>query len=102
MPKDVAYKHPFELSKSAKGNPVISVDFGDILENNGGYEIPVPTYFQLIKKNEPELALQWRMKIREVFQALFVIGYVVIGLRKSDKDVQYYQFVKRNTIPLNR
>jgi predicted GNAT superfamily acetyltransferase len=102
MPKDVAYKHPFELSKSAKGHPMISVDFGAILTNNDGYEIPVPTYFQLIKKNEPELALQWRMKIREVFQALFVIGYVVIGLRKSDEDVQYYQFVKHSTIPLNR
>ena len=102
MPKDVEYIHPFELSKSAKGNPLISVDFQAILENNDGYEIPVPTYFQLIKKNEPELALQWRMNIREVFQALFAIGYVVIGLRKSDEDVQYYQFVKRSTVPLNR
>ena len=101
MPKHVAYQHPFELDKSPKGNPVISIDLSEILANSDGFEIPVPTGFQLIKKNEPELALEWRMKIREVFQALFAEGYAVVGLRKSDEDVQYYQFVKRSTIPLN-
>ncbi|QBP41924.1 GNAT family N-acetyltransferase [Paenisporosarcina antarctica] len=102
MPKDVTYHLPCELGKSAKGHPIVSVDYSAILENSVGYEIPVPTYFQLIKKNEPELALQWRMKVREVFQALFAMEYAVIGLRKSDEDVQYYQFVKRSSIPLNR
>jgi predicted GNAT superfamily acetyltransferase len=102
MPKHIAYQHPFELDKSAKGNPVVSVDFSEIPANSDGFEIPVPTDIQLIKKNEPELALEWRIKIREVFQSLFAEGYAVVGLRKSDEDVQYYQFVKRITIPLNR
>lgn len=94
------YDRPFKIEKSHKGNPTLVVDSENFLLNRVGVEVPVPEQFQLIKKNEPELALDWRMKIRTVFQMLFGSGYALVGVNRSEEGVHYYQFVKRNTIPL--
>jgi len=100
IPQVSEYDRPFKVEKSHKGNPTLVVDSKNVLLNSVGVEVPVPEQFQLIKKNEPELALDWRLKIRTVFQSLFGSGYALVGVNRSEEGVHYYQFVKRNTIPL--
>lgn len=72
-----------------------------LLEKN--IEVPVPKNFQDMKKSDPELALDWRMKIRTIFQHLFSGGFALIGVRKAeDGNVHYYQFVPKAAIPLGQ
>lgn len=94
------YHRPFTVRQSDHGNPQISYDVKDIQLNSEGIEVPIPKDFQAIKKEEPALALEWRLSIREVFQLLFAEGYAVIGLRRTHEDVYYYQLIKKENIPL--
>ena len=100
-PQNTSYVRPFAVGQSEKGYPMIEVNLEEIPSGSDGIEVPVPENIQLIKKNEPELALDWRLKIRTVFQTLFGAGYALVGLKKSDEGVHYYQLIKRSTIPLN-
>ena len=100
-PQNTSYVRPFAVGQSEKGYPMIEVNLENIPLDSDGIEVPVPENIQLIKKNEPELALDWRLKIRTVFQTLFGAGYALVGLKKSDEGVHYYQLIKRSTIPLN-
>ncbi|WP_203246513.1 GNAT family N-acetyltransferase [Sporosarcina beigongshangi] len=99
-PKITGYVQPFAVGYSAQGNPTIEVEPAKIPTNSEGIEVPVPEDFQFIKKTEPSLALDWRLKIRTVFQTLFGAGYVAVSVKKTDEGVHYYQFVKRSTVPL--
>ena len=100
-PQNTSYVRPFAVGQSEKGYPMIEVNLENIPLDSDGIEVPVPENIQLIKKNEPELALDWRMNIRTVFQTLFGAGYALVGLKKSDEGVHYYQLIKRSAIPLN-
>lgn len=100
-PQIVDYHRPFGVKQSELGNPMIEVELSDIRTDSEGIEVPVPAAIQLIKKSEPELALDWRMKMRVICQTLFDAGYALVGVNRSDEGVHYYQFVKRETIPLN-
>lgn len=95
------YARPFTVGQSEKGNPMMEGNLERFSSSSDGIEVPIPENIQFIKKDEPELALDWRMKIRAVYQSLFGAGYALVGLRKSDTDVHYYQFIKRTMIPLN-
>ncbi|MDN7228116.1 GNAT family N-acetyltransferase [Planococcus sp. N064] len=94
------YRNPFDISRSSLGFPVLQLPENDLPQGAEGYEVPVPQDFQTIKKQEPGLALDWRMKIRSVFQYLFEAGFAVTGVRKAEAGVHYYQFVPTDTIPL--
>ncbi|PID24112.1 GNAT family N-acetyltransferase [Sporosarcina sp. P7] len=100
-PQLANYDRPFDVGQSEKGNPMMEVNLEEISSSSEGMEVPIPKNIQFIKKDEPELALDWRMKIRAVFQSLFGAGYALVGLKKSDTDVHYYQFIKRTMIPLH-
>ncbi|MFD0829326.1 GNAT family N-acetyltransferase [Neobacillus sp. M.A.Huq-85] len=58
--------------------------------------VPVPSNFQTLKKKNPELAIAWRMKTREVFFHYFKNGWTAIDLlrTKSDPDLCYYVLKK--------
>ena len=59
--------------------------------------VPVPANLQEMKKIDMDLALDWRMKTREIFQYYFQKGYTAIRLVKSDSEyVYYYQLMKLN------
>jgi predicted GNAT superfamily acetyltransferase len=64
--------------------------------------VPVPSDFQTLKKNNPELALSWRMSTRELFTYYFKNGWTVIDLyrRKLDPDLCYYVLKKLNSLSL--
>lgn len=64
-------------------------------------KVPVPANFQTLKRKDIELAIDWRMKTREIFQTLFGKGYAAVALEKgSDESVHYYVLVKRSTLTL--
>lgn len=53
------------------------------------YTVPVPADVQSIKEQDPSLALDWRMKTREIFTKAFAEGYAVVGVHKKDVFCEY-------------
>lgn len=99
-PNLLHYQQPFTVCESDQGSPKISYDVKDIPVHCEGIEVPIPKDFQTIKKKEPTLALAWRLSVRKIFQLLFSAGYAVVGLRRANEEVYYYQLIKRESIPL--
>lgn len=63
--------------------------------------VPVPVLFEQLKEADAELALDWRLKTRAVFQSLFADGWAVVHVvRKQDELVQYYVLCKREDLSL--
>jgi predicted GNAT superfamily acetyltransferase len=55
--------------------------------------VEVPFDLQALKPGAPEIARQWRLHIREVFQAAFTAGYTAVALlRQTDRN--YYLLQK--------
>lgn len=100
LPKVSEYNRPFKMSETEKGNPKLLYTNEPIPMNSEGIEVPIPHDIQKMKNNEPELALDWRMKTRTIFQTLFGAGYALINVNRSSENVQYYQLVKKESIPL--
>lgn len=64
--------------------------------------VPVPAFFQQMKKEDMGLAIDWRMKTRSIFQQLFNAGYTAVSLiRHEDAPVHHYLFVKRSELQLD-
>lgn len=101
-PGILPFQQPIQLTQSASGHPAIESGLDHLRIEAEAVEIPVPKSFQTIKKEDFQLALDWRLKIRQAFQQLFENGFALAGVRKADKDVQYYQFVPKSSIPLNQ
>lgn len=101
-PKITKFENPFQTTRTATNYPILEKDEVELPLEAEGIEVPVPQDFQEIKKQEPQLAMDWRLKIRSVFQQLFKEGFAVIGVRKAGEGVHYYQFVPADTIPLKR
>lgn len=99
---NVPFENPFTVGISSEGNPLLNGSVIDLQAEKEGIEVPIPTDIQQIKKSEPELAYDWRMKIREVYQFLFAEGYALTGVRKAKGPVQFAQFIPRNRIPLQK
>ncbi len=101
-PEGMHFETPYRTHLSELGHPALEVDGNELEGRAEAYEVPVPKAFQTIKKEEPELALDWRLKIREIFQTLFARGYALIGVRKTEDAVQYYQFIPKEMISLEK
>jgi len=66
-----------------------------ILEaNNEKLLIEAPNNFQLIKKQNSTLALDWRLSLREVFQKYFKMGYVVSDVVASKELTSFYYMIE--------
>lgn len=100
QPLDVVYERPFTIEMRSDGYPKMTIALQDIDPTSEGIEIAIPKHIQQIKQQAPDLALDWRMKIREAFQFLFDKGFAIVNLNKTEEDICYYQFIKRAEIPL--
>lgn len=94
----------FNIKTTEKNLPKL-VDFAASLEkvlrdqHTNQILVPVPAYFQQIKKTEFNLAVDWRLKTREIFQALFNSGFAVCALKRNEEQlVHYYVLVKKDVL----
>lgn len=63
--------------------------------------VPVPVNIQELKQNDADLALDWRLKTRAVFQLCFSKGWTVVHvLRQLNEKCQYYVLCKRDKLEL--
>lgn len=63
------------------------------------YLVPVPADITELKEQDLDLAIDWRMKTRAIFQTLFQNGYTAIELVKSSGEpVYHYLVVQKNTV----
>lgn len=90
-------KHMFSWTLTDNGLPALAnIDF---TLHNEPVLVPVPANFQALKSQDSGLALDWRMKTRDIFQTLFGQGYTAVLLRKTSKEpVHYYVLVKKASI----
>lgn len=63
--------------------------------------VPIPMENHKLKEHDPELALDWRYKTREVFVSLFSQGWVACHvIRKQDELCEYYVLCRRSELGL--
>lgn len=97
---DEVERLPFETTKSGL------TMLGDVATSRT-YEseqiwVPVPSNFQQLKSKDLQLALNWRMKTRSLFQTLFQQGYSAVSLERSkDGPVHHYVLVKKESLKIN-
>lgn len=80
------------------GIPVRTVLYNEKLTADV-YSFTVPKDFQHVKAYSQELAVEWRMTTRKIFQELFSAGYTAVHLIPGKYTAQYI-FVKHNTLQL--
>jgi predicted GNAT superfamily acetyltransferase len=62
-----------------------------VKESQGGYLVPVPSNIQLIKQQNPDVALAWRYAVRAAISEAFSVGYMITGVhRKLDSKIHFY------------
>jgi predicted GNAT superfamily acetyltransferase len=60
-------------------------------ENQGGYRVPVPSNIQLIKQQNPDVAIAWRHAVRAAISEAFSGGYMITGVqRELDSKIHFY------------
>lgn len=81
-------------------SPIITVS-KSVKPVHDAYTVPIPEDFQLLKKRNPNLAMEWRLKTRVIFQQLLSKDYVAVDLiRKPEQAVSYYVFKRKNHVNL--
>ncbi|MGG3434336.1 GNAT family N-acetyltransferase [Heyndrickxia coagulans] len=86
------------LAFNEKGQPVCIIEQENELTGQA-YSITVPKDFQGLKAVSEDLALDWRLKTRRLFQKLFHAGYAAVQLEKHDTNGKYI-FIKKDTLEL--
>jgi predicted GNAT superfamily acetyltransferase len=62
-----------------------------VKESQGGYRVPVPANIQLIKEQNPDVALAWRYAVRAAISEAFSVGYMITGVqRELDSKIHFY------------
>lgn len=74
------------LQSGSFARPVL----GQTLGYENEYIIPVPRYLHDMKRDQIDLAKEWRFILRNQFQHALANGYVVTGLLRSEDPVHYY------------
>lgn len=67
--------------------------------NAHAYSMAVPKDFQQLKREDPALALDWRLKTRTQFQKLFKAGFSAVNVTPYD-DYAEYIFVRTTELKL--
>lgn len=63
--------------------------------------LPVPRFFQQMKKDDISLAVDWRYKTRKIFQQAFDRGYAAVSILKDQKEpIQFYVLVEKNRLAI--
>ncbi|PIC67046.1 GNAT family N-acetyltransferase [Sporosarcina sp. P21c] len=98
---NLIYSRPFQIQLSDNSHPILLLPETTEWLKAEAIEVPVPKQIQLIKQENSQLAYEWRMKTRTIFQQLSKEGFAMIDVRRTEESVQYYRFCKRSIIPLH-
>ncbi|MET3574968.1 GNAT family N-acetyltransferase [Bhargavaea ullalensis] len=90
---------PFEINLTGAGLPVLEAD-RLVLPESRAFSVPVPARFQELKKSDAPLALDWRLKTRELFLRAFENGYVLEDVERRDEKVNEYVLRVKDEVPL--
>src|SRR5699024_9702541 len=63
------------------------------------YGVVVPNNIQELKQHAPDIALDWRLKTRRLFQELITAGYAAVHLYPHERTATYI-FVKKESLNL--
>ena len=98
--KDIDYSKAVPLNKVSGSIhlPAVTMFHNEQLDKDV-YSLEVPKDFQKIKAENHELALDWRLKTRDIFKRLFAAGYAAVHLIPGKYTAKYI-FVKHNTLQL--
>ena len=91
---------PFTVGTTKTGLPVLETD-RLVLPEERAFSVSVPADFQELKKRDGPLALDWRMKTRELFVRAFEGGYLLEDVGRKDEKVNEYVFRIKDEVPLN-
>ncbi|WP_040227151.1 hypothetical protein [Bhargavaea cecembensis] len=91
-------ERPFRTGVTPDAFPVLETEHAK-LPDGPAFAVPVPADFQAIKKGDAALALDWRMKTRELFVRSFGNGYVLEDVRRKDERINEYILKKQDTVP---
>jgi predicted GNAT superfamily acetyltransferase len=84
-----------QVEEDAQGFPVPKAIFLDSEKDANILYVPVPNQFQTIKSNDLKIALNWRLKTREVFTYYLSKGWMVTALRKSDHPYLHHYVLEK-------
>jgi predicted GNAT superfamily acetyltransferase len=88
----------WEVNK--QGDPIPLVLNSQPERASGKMFVAIPKNFRIIRDKNTTLALDWRLKTREVFTYLFQHGWMITGFKKSEQPempVHYYILTKQES-----
>jgi predicted GNAT superfamily acetyltransferase len=90
----------FDLHKDGYPIPKTVLPFS--LEETDTLYVPIPKSYRMIREVNPEAAMEWRLKTREVFTKVFEQGWQVTGFIKTslpEIPVHFYILSKKDCFP---
>lgn len=88
--------HLIDVEEDVEGLPVAKNVYLNYEEKANFLYVPVPNQFQMIKSKNLEVALEWRLKTREVFTHYLSKGWAVTSVKKSDHPTLHHYVLTRN------
>lgn len=67
------------------------------VSNEASYHVPIPKDFQKIKQQNPDLAVDWRLQSRAIFQNLMKYDYCAVELVQGEQ-YNHYVFIKKSHV----
>ncbi len=80
-----------------KNELLVPLDNFDLPGNETNYLVEIPSNLNTLKTQSPNLALQWRLQTREIFQQAFDAGYTAIDLLRNQN--RSYYLLQKNWQP---
>jgi predicted GNAT superfamily acetyltransferase len=79
--------------------PLVNEAFGDPLLDMAApaIRVRIPADIQELKTSHPELAIRWRLTVRDAFEHYFGRGYVAVELVRETADVSSYVLVAQSS-----
>lgn len=87
------------LTFNREGLPVFTKEKEPLELTEYSYSVRVPKDFQGLKAASQELAMDWRLQTRELFQNLFEAGYAAVRLKPYENYGEYI-FIKKDILDL--